>query len=188
MWGKGGREWGVWSSAHFAAWLQGCLQLLNRRERIFQQLITGGFRWCSVCAICRTFFTISVCVPQCRKEKPLSMCFHVLRTHYEFSPWPRFHYGHLNSEGLCSVAPGISQLWYSWPSITSQTTPGTMFRWRTSTLWHTGACFFFFSFYTVCANIQKWDFVCFGIVQYTVQQWLGICFIIVFFPYGQIET
>lgn len=76
------------------------------------------------------------------------------------------------------AAPGASQLWYSRPSITSPN----------DSVNHVGprelllcgvlgvhACSFFL-FYTACANIQKCDCVCFGVIQYTVHLWLGILF------------
>lgn len=164
---------GQFNPSHSTARLPCSLQPLNRARGIFQ---------IGISAIYKAFFTTLGCVPQCRKEKPLSMCFHVLRAHCEFSTWPHFYCGHWTSRGLCRVAPGISQLWYSWPSITPAT---TMFQWRASTLWQNGACLsgacvcvcFFIVIVHVCRNkiknsgikskqekYIKSKLVCFGII------------------------
>lgn len=82
---------------------------------------SGGFSWCGMIVIWRTCFPVTIRVPQCREEKPPSMCFHNLRTHCEFSPWERS----LNLWSLARlqepVSCGIRDL-----QLRLRTTPWTM--------------------------------------------------------------
>lgn len=92
-------------------------------------------------------------------EKPLSMCFHISRTHCEFSPWPHFYYGHWTLCRACaqwlqeSLSCGIHDLQLCLP-----TTPGTMSGWGNFyfvAYWvPASSLFFFFFLHSLCKHTE----------------------------------